>query len=176
MATEAALPVLIISGTVGSGKTTIGLAVHELLEAQQVPHAFLDVDRLADTWPHYGRFNQDIVFEALRVLWPVYQQAGAERLVLAYVVEHRDELARYEAALGPCVCTIARLTASSSGLDERIALREFGDTRDWHLRRTRELDAILDQTQAFDVSVPNEERLPCEVADDLLRRIGWLKG
>jgi len=161
---------------VGVGKTTVGHAVHEILSAQQVPHAFLDVDRLGDTWPPRGRFNQDTVFEALAALWPAYRTAGAARLVLAYVVENRAELARYAAALGPCTVTVVRLTASAATVARRIAARETGEALQWHLQRAGELDRILDNAQPYDAVVQNDGRAPHEVGQEVLRCVGWYSG
>ncbi|MEM1095055.1 MAG: hypothetical protein AAGJ10_10665 [Bacteroidota bacterium] len=164
---------LILSGTVGAGKTTIGHAVHEILSAKQVPHAFLDVDRLGDTWPQHGRFNQGTVFSALSALWPVYRKAGAARLVLAYVVEDQAELARYEAALGPCTVAVVRLTASTPTLRQRITTRETGEAQRWHLQRAAELEGILDTAQPYGATVQNDGQTPHEVGQAVLRCVGW---
>ena len=79
-------PTIILSGTVGAGKTTVGLAAQELLAAQEIPSAFLDVDQFTYLWPETDPFNQELAFESLRSLWPVYQKRGAVRLILAGVV------------------------------------------------------------------------------------------
>ena len=56
---------LILSGTVGVGKSTVLGEVHEVLAAARVPHACIDRDVLGLSWPVRGAFNQDAVFENL---------------------------------------------------------------------------------------------------------------
>ena len=59
-------PTIILSGTVGAGKTTVGLAAQELLAAQEIPSAFLDVDQFTYLWPETDPFNQELAFESFR--------------------------------------------------------------------------------------------------------------
>ena len=42
---------LFLNGTVGVGKTTVALAIGDLLAAARVPHAVIDVDWLRRGWP-----------------------------------------------------------------------------------------------------------------------------
>ena len=42
---------LLISGTVGAGKTTVADAVGDLLSARPIPNAVLDLDWLSRSWP-----------------------------------------------------------------------------------------------------------------------------
>jgi chloramphenicol 3-O-phosphotransferase len=168
------LPVLIISGTIGAGKSTIGLAVQELLEDLELPHAFLDLDRLTDTYPKAGRFNDEVMYKALAALWPVYRSLGAERLVLSRVVEDLSELGDYEAALGGCSVTVVLLRASEDRRLKRIAARAFGDSLRWHLSRSAELDQVLSDSHAYDFEVDNDERDPSDTAREILEKVGWI--
>ena len=168
------LPVLIVNGTIGAGKSTVGLAIHEVLERLKMPHAFLDLDRLTDCYPGSDRFNQAIMFDALAALWPIYASAGAERLVLARVVEARAELAGYSRALGDCAITTVLLRASESTRRKRIVGREFGESLKWHLARSTELEQILTQSDAYDLVVHNETDDPSKAALEILRRAGWV--
>lgn len=168
------IPVLIVNGTIGSGKSTIGLAINEILEREEVPHVYLDLDRLTDCYPKKGPFNDEIMFESLAALWPVYASAGADRLILARVVEDRSELESYERALGECSFTVALVTASETTRRTRISGREFGDSLKWHLDRSRQLDQILINSDAYDFAVHNEDNEPLKVANGILKRCGWI--
>lgn len=168
------LPVLIISGTIGAGKSTVGLATQEILEEFQQPHAFLDLDRLTDFYPKQGPFNTEGMFKALSSIWPVYTSFGADRLILARVVEDRAELDQYAAALGDCSFTVVLVRASESTRQVRIAAREFGESLKWHARRSTELDHILNEAKAHDFEVFNDGRDPRETAMEILDRTGWI--
>nr|WP_220093533.1 zeta toxin family protein [Flexivirga caeni] len=45
---------LLITGTVGAGKTTTAYAVGDLLRARELPHAVIDLDELHRLWPAPG--------------------------------------------------------------------------------------------------------------------------
>lgn len=166
---------MLLNGTIGTGKSTIGLAVHDVLSEAEVPHAYLDLDRLRDTYPQHGRFNEEVLLQALSVLWPVYESAGARCLVLAGVVESREELSRYEAAIGQCSITTVLLTASLHERRERIAGREMDTSLEWHLHRTEELDRILENADVADIRVANEKATPRETALAVLFAAEWLE-
>ena len=168
------IPVLILNGTIGSGKSTIGMAIHEVLISKDIPHAFLDLDQLTYSWPQKGPFNNDAMFESLSQLWPIYKAAGADRLVLARVIEQWDTLKQYEQALGPCTFTVVRLKASEETRTSRISKREFGDAFNWHLNRTVELETILEKNGTSSFIIQNEGKTPEEVAMEVLNKAGWL--
>ncbi len=168
------LPVLFLNGTIGSGKTTVGLAVHERLEEADMPHAFLDLDRLREAYPRRGRFNEALLHEALTAIWPVYRRNGAERLVLAGVIESADELQAFHKTFGDCSITLIRLIAEPQTRKQRIIAREPGDSRNWELNRTTELEAILDASKVPQLTISNESRSPEDTALEVLGMAGWL--
>ena len=174
MSSTSELPVLILNGTIGAGKSTIGMAIHEMLNTAEIPNAFIDLDQLTYCWPPKGRFNNDLMFEALSKLWTVYKSAGAARLVLARVVEKPDTLERYGHALGPCSFTIVRLKTAEHVRTSRIVHREFGDSLQWHLKRSVELEKILDGTSLNTFTVENDNKTPDEVAREILQTISWM--
>ena len=45
------VPVLVLSGSVGSGKSTIGRCVARMLRDGDVPHALVNHEWLAYSWP-----------------------------------------------------------------------------------------------------------------------------
>ena len=167
------LPVLIINGTIGAGKSTIGLAIHEVLSGASIPHAFLDLDHLTYSYPKKGRFNRETLFESLSVLWPIYKKAGATRLVLSRVVEKPSDLEPYEQALGPCSFIVVRLKVSEEKRTKRITQREQGNSLRWCLERTVELEGILEESALDFIEVENEGQAPIAVAKEILNRVGW---
>ena len=169
------VPVILVTGTVGSGKTTIAYEMNDALAELEIPNAALDLDGLAVQWPPSSPWNEDLVFENLALLWPSYAAHGATHLVLARVLEARSELDRYRAAVPGADITVARLLSPEAVRLQRLADRmPPGPSREWHLARTVELEDILDAAGLEDFVVDNEGRSPREVALEVLRRAEWI--
>lgn len=92
-----AVRVLLLTGTVGAGKTTIAAEINDLLGEHHVPNAAIDLDALAWQRPPDGPWNEALTFENLAAIWPNYRRRGVTHLVLARVLEDRAELDRYRA-------------------------------------------------------------------------------
>ena len=165
---------MILSGSCGAGKTAVGYAVHELLNSRQVPNAFLDVDELSHFWPPVGRFNERLALDSLGRLLPLYRKFGAARLVLARVIERREDLAAYSEVLDGSEITLVRITADETVRKARLTAREVGDSLDWHVARTVELEAILEAAALEDHLVRNEREGTDVVAREVLERCGWI--
>jgi hypothetical protein len=88
------LPVLLITGPVGVGKTAVAFETMELLEERDVPHAFFDVDGLTYFHPKPSdRYGERFAIDALGMLVPrLREEAGIERLILARVLWERASL------------------------------------------------------------------------------------
>jgi predicted kinase len=142
------VPTLLITGTVGVGKSAIAAEVNDALAALKVPNAAVDLDALVWQWPSTSKWNDDLMFENLASLWPNYAAHGATHLILARVLENPAELTRYAAAVPGAEITVCRLVAPEAVRVNRLLGRmPPGPSRDWHLRRTAELDATLDRGQ-----------------------------
>ena len=173
LAGDGVVPVLVISGTVGVGKSAALDEIHHILRSAEIPHACLDLDALAMLWPERGRFNQDVVVENLEVLWRNFRSAGAERLVLARVIEKPEDLSAFVNVIVGARTTLCHLTAAEPIRSARLRSRESGAGLDWHLQRTVELQKILDASSLPDFVVTNDERPIREVALEILERAGW---
>ena len=145
---------LLITGTVGSGKTSVADALGDLLAAAEVPHAVIDVDWLRRSWPSPpgDPFNGGMTLRNLRAVAGNYRQAGAVRLVLAGVVESRRERDDYREALGIDL-TVGRLRVDLPVVRQRLGRRHEAGGRSWFLDRADELDAVLDEAQVADFEV-----------------------
>lgn len=166
--------VLLLTGTVGVGKSTIATELHDVLSERGVPNVALDLDWLAMQWPPSSKWNSDLIFESLAALWPIHRDRGVKKVILAHVLEDGDDRARYAEAIPGAELTVVRLVASAPIRADRLMGRmPPGPGRDWHLHRTGELEAILDAAGHEDVVVDNGERPVREVAEDVLGRAGW---
>jgi len=176
MHTDSEVPLLIVSGTVGVGKSAVLDEIHNVLCSADFPHACIDIDALGLSWPIRGEFNQTRMVENLRCLWANFSAAGARRLAIAGVVERAKDLAAYQQAVPGAQVTLCRLLASETTRLTRLQRREIGAGFEWHVRRTTELEAILDSAALHDFTVLNEDRTVCDVALEVLRRAGWPTG
>ena len=173
----AAYGVVLLSGTVGAGKTTTASALSNLERAEGRRHAVIDLDqvRLLQPAPPGDPFSHDVELANLRDLARNYRAAGAVRLILAGVVEDAREVPRYVAALGGSHPLLCRLTVDLEVVHARLRARHRDDPAAlaWHLDRTVELTSILDADPFEDVRIDTTGRPPEAVARDVRRAAGW---
>lgn len=170
---------LLLTGTVGAGKSATADRIGSCLRAELVPHAVIDLDEIRRYWPTPpdDAFGFEIELRNLKSLVNNYRAAGAVRFVLAGVCESCGDRDRYQTALGsPLV--VCRLRAPIAVLENRLRKRHVGDPAafDWHLRRARELEAILDAADVADVEVDTNLRMVEDVAIETLAVVGWSTG
>lgn len=164
---------LLLTGTVGAGKTTTAYAVGDLLRERGVPHAVIDLDEFHRLWPAPAgdRFNQQVELANVRAVAANYREAGATHLVLAGVVV--EDRGRYEAALGEPVL-LCRLRTRLDRVEARLTARHApGDERDWHVGRAPELETILDEADTADLTIEVRADDPGQVAARVLAATAW---
>lgn len=167
---------LLITGSVGAGKTSVAELVGGLLAEAEVPHAVIDLDWLRNAWPSPpgDRFNFAMELRNLRDVVRNFMDAGAVRLVLAGVVETQADLDRYRATISVPL-TICRLRVDLPVLRARLTRRhEDGQALRWHLDRSGELDAILEAVRLEDFSVEASKLTAYQVAEIVLDAAGWM--
>ncbi|WP_206343142.1 adenylate kinase family protein [Streptomyces mesophilus] len=167
---------VLITGTVGVGKTSVADAVGDRLAEAGAPHGVVDLDRLCQVWPAPAGdpFNSRVLLRNVRAVAGTYLESGARRLVLAGVAESRDEVRALAEAVGVPL-TVCRLEAQLPVVRERLRARHTDDPEGlrWHLDRSGELAGILDAAHVADCSVDAARRTVTEVAEAVLRAVGW---
>jgi predicted kinase len=168
------VPVIVITGPVGAGKTTVMEAMSALLEARGVCHAAIDQDalRMVRPRPPGDRFGVRVGYGNLQAIWPNLLQAGITCAAIADVVEDRAEaLAFYAEAMPGAAVTIVRLDVPLDLVHARLAQRERTPAGlAWSQARAPELQAIMERAGVEDVLVEVGSRSPEEVALDVLQR------
>src|SRR5882757_10630890 len=116
---------LLITGSMGSGKTTVLSEASDLLTARNIPHASIDVDALG-TAHLPPTLQNELMYQNLQSVWENYAHAGLTRLLLARAIEDRAELEQCRNALPGAQFVICRLTASLKTMQHRVKTREIG--------------------------------------------------
>ncbi len=168
------VPVLALSGSVGVGKTSVLAEMHDVLIGLEMPHACIERDALAYSWPTRGYYNQDVSLLNIASVWSNFSAGGAERLVIAGVIERAADLDGYRRAVPGAEIVVCRLVAPVATRIARLKGREHGAGLAWHLDRTVELDHILDAARLDDFVVGDDARPLRDVALEVLTRAGWL--
>jgi adenylylsulfate kinase len=166
-------PVLVLSGSVGVGKTSVLVEIHDILSIRRIPHGRIERDALGYSWPSRGRFNEVIVEQNLSCVVGNFLEVGAAYFLIAGVIETSADLAVYERCIPNAEIQVCRLTADIDLRRQRLRTRETGAGLHWHLNRTAELDTILDKAQIEDFSIDNGNRSLREVSLEVLVRAGW---
>jgi adenylylsulfate kinase len=169
------LPVLFITGTLGSGKTVLAADIGELLDDREPGTAIIDLDWLG--WvspsPRGAHAIDHLILSNLAAVWPNLQAAGAGRLVLARTVLDRELIEGVGEAIGPVSLTIVRVTASPDTIAERLGARDTGAVLAEHLTEASEFARVLDEMGAEDFQVSNEGRPIRDVSEEIVARAGW---
>ncbi|WP_162466487.1 adenylyl-sulfate kinase [Streptomyces taklimakanensis] len=169
---------LLITGTVGAGKTTVAHVVGDLLADAGTPTAVVDLDALCRSRPapEGDPFNVELLLRNLRCVAGNHIAAGAVRLVLAGVAESRGDRERYREAVGTGL-TVCRLRVHLPTVRRRLVRRHENDHAPdalrWHLDRAGELDRILDRAHVADHTVDATDGSAADIATAVLRAVGW---
>lgn len=166
---------LVVSGPVGVGKTTIGSELSSILERRLIAHSFVDLDGLAQTYPRKpdDPFGNNIALSNLSLVWANCRKHGSKNLIVGRVVETKADVEKLGQATGISKITVCQLCAPDSTLLTRVRSREIGSDREWHERRSLELAGQLEQTDFADFLVNTEAREPTDIAQEVAGRVGW---
>ena len=171
-----ALHVILLSGSVGVGKTTVLLEMGDVLEAGDCPYALLDLDWLAWVRPS-GDIDvsvRQVLVDNLAHVCRTFRQAGVRRLVMARAVETPDDVDLIRAALGvPAVLTVVCLTARPDVVAERLHGRDTGERLAEHLGQMDHFAGARDGLGIDEIVVATDDIDATSVAQEVLARTGW---
>jgi hypothetical protein len=165
--------ILVISGSMGAGKTTVMGEISDLLTARQIRHAAIDLDAVSlQLLP--DDVSRELHFRNLSALSKNCLDAGIDRFVVAVAVDSGDVLADLQAAFPGTTIIVARLSVSALTMESRLRVREPGVRQAEFLERSRHLDRILADSALEDFIITNDQRSVTDVAHELLERAGWI--
>jgi deoxyadenosine/deoxycytidine kinase len=168
------ISLLLITGTMGAGKSTVMAEASDVLTIQHVEHAAVDGDALGAAYLESMARNDEVIYANLECVCKNYAQLGVRRFLLAFALENRAALESCVRAVSAHNVVVCRLDASLPTMQDRIKLREPGLLQAEFVARVETLNAILDRASLEAFTVTNEGRSVTEVAREMLIRAGWL--
>src|SRR5713226_6868837 len=83
---------LIITGSMGSGKTSVLSEASDILAIRNILHASIDLDALGTAYLPSAAQDKQLMYRNLQAVWENYTRVGLRRLLLARAIEDRAEL------------------------------------------------------------------------------------
>jgi predicted kinase len=173
------IPTILITGPVGSGKTTVAFEASAQLEAAGIAHALVDADELDRLFPAPpgDPHKMELTQRNLAAVWENLSGAGAPRLILTMVAQSLErELPWVHAAVPGAQITMVRLRTSESTLLERVRRREVGSGEAYHARRSVEQARSMAREAEGEkvIVVETTGRQVVDIAREVLARCGWI--
>lgn len=168
------ISLLIITGTMGAGKTSVLGEASDILARHKVEHAAIDLDALGLAYLPFAVPTDDVLYGNLRSVCKNYLDLGVKRFLLARALESRSELDICRDATSAASTVVCRLTASVETMEQRVRRREFGMLQQKYVSRVAELNKILDRERLENFAVISDDRLLTEVAREVLARAAWI--
>jgi len=168
--------ILLVSGPVGVGKTSVGNEIAEILERNQIPHTYVDFDQLRCTYPRPkdDPWGNRLGLENLDSIWRNCSQSGALNLVISYVVEDKSFIERLLKIIPGADVSTIQLSADTATLEARLKGREIGSGLEWHLNRASELLSSLKAASTpSDYRISTEGRDVVDIAEEIVSKIDW---
>jgi hypothetical protein len=165
---------LIITGTMGAGKTTVLGEASDILALGHIAHAAIDLDALGLAHLPSAASNDGVMYRNLESVCKNYASLGVRRFLLARAMEDRAELELCRGAVSATNTVVCRLTASIETMQQRVKMRELGVSQREYVARVAKLNVILDRARLEDFTVISESRSLTEVAHEMLVKAGWI--
>lgn len=165
---------LIITGTMGAGKSAVLAEASDLLARRRMAHAAIDLDALGLGWAASEDKNDRLMYRNLESVNRNYEAEGVRRILVARAIETREELELCRSAVAAPKVVVCRLTASIETMEQRVAARETGILRREFIARVAKLNRILDGAALQNFTVQNEDRALTEVAREVLVKAKWI--
>ena len=166
---------VILSGPVGVGKTTVGEELSGRLEADGISHTFIDLDGLSKTFPRPtgDTFGEQIALKNLADVWRNARDLGVRNLIIARVIETREGAQRIAQAVGASTSCVVQLNASDSTLLTRVQRREIGAAQKWHEQRALELSSQMRNSNVSDIELDTDHKTVADIAKEIRMLIGF---
>jgi adenylate kinase family enzyme len=164
VASAARVPLLLIIGPPGVGKSSAARQLSRLLADERIAFAYVDRDDFGVD----GLLDEDPLVDLQQILRARVSH-GAQRLVVAWRIDSDVELARFREALPWAGVTVCRLRAETRELLDRIA-REQQSFQCLHLQ-----SIVLDQAPRLERQAPEDILLATDDASPQVVAVSALR-
>lgn len=171
------MSLLIISGSVGVGKTSVAEAVSDILTGKFIPHAVIDLDCLRHAYPRPKNdpFHFHLGMKNLAAVWKNYKEVGIACLIIPHVFESRSELDDFHAVIPDATIQVIGLRAKLETIHNRLKTRKKDSSLKWHLDRATVLNKQFEQNQVKDNVIDTDNMSINAVAEEIIARSGFLR-
>jgi hypothetical protein len=166
---------LIITGSMGAGKTAVLAEASDILALRYITHAAIDLDALGLAHLPSSASNDDVMYRNLQSVCKNYSFLGVRRFLVARAMEDSIELELCRGAVSATNTIVCRLAASIETMQQRVKMRESGVSQREYVARVAELNVTLDRARLEDFAVASEDRSLTEVAHEMLLKAGWIR-
>src|SRR5216684_3436696 len=116
---------LIITGTMGAGKTAVLGEASDILAQHQIIHAAIDLDALGlahlpSATPASATRTDDVMYDNLRSICRNYAALGVQRFLVARAIEDGAQLELCRDIVPAANTVVCRLTASIEAMERRV--------------------------------------------------------
>ena len=168
------MPVLLVTGAVGVGKTRTASAVSGLLAEKGILNACVDLPQISNAFPERqdDPWNEKLAHRNLACMWVNFRAVGVERLIVTRVLESRSLVRHLKDAVPGAEVVVVRLRAPLSVVQARIRERNR-DHPEWFLDAAEHLVPGMDAQAVEDYLIDNSVLSIDETAREVLRVTGW---
>jgi hypothetical protein len=165
---------LIITGTMGAGKTSVLGEASDILTLKGITHAAIDLDSLGLALLPAAASTDGAMYRNLQSFCENYSLLGVRRILLARAIEDCSELELCSGIVSASNTVVCRLTASIEVMELRVRLRESGVSQRTYVARVAKLNTIMDRAHLENFTITNENRPLTDVAHEMLLKAGWI--
>jgi hypothetical protein len=165
---------LIITGTMGAGKSAAMAEASDILSQRLIVHAAIDLDALGLAHLPSAARSDGVMYDNLRSISRNYAALGVQRFLVARAIEDGAQLKLCREIIPAANTVVCRLTASIEAMKRRVQMRDSGISQREYVARVATLNDILDRAGLEDFAVTNENRSLTDVALEMLVKAGWI--
>jgi hypothetical protein len=165
---------LIITGSMGAGKTSILGEASDILSLQNISHAAIDLDAFGLALLPSGAKSDVVMYRNLHSVCKNYASLGVRRFLVARAIEDCAALECCRKAVSATDTIVCRITADMRTMRSRVTMRETGISRKKFIARVKTLNSILDRAQLEDFVLASDERSATQIAHEMLLKAGWI--
>lgn len=166
--------ILVLTGTVGAGKTTVAAEIGDRLADAGLPNAVVDLDWLG--WVNAGdefHGHDLLIVQNLVSCWTNYRAVGVEYLVLARALLQREPLDILGQTFSRTPVIVVRLVASKETIEKRLSQRDSGEALREHLAEMEEMNRVMDKLHLEHAVVATDGVSVEALARQIISIAGW---